>query len=61
MCWAGVVVAGTEMASHVSVQASSLSLSHGIRCVINAGESVEDVLLEVAEKVGHENIVSAPE
>lgn len=47
------------MASHGSVQASSLSLRHGIRCVTNAGESVEDVLLDVAERVGHDNIVSA--
>lgn len=36
-----------------------MSLRHGVQCVTNAGESVEDVLLEVAEKVGHENIVSA--
>lgn len=47
------------MALHVNVQASSLSLCHDIRCVTNAGESVEDMLLEVAEKVGHVNIFSA--
>lgn len=33
-----ICVAGTEKASHMSVQASSLSLRHGIRCATNAGE-----------------------
>lgn len=37
------------MAPHVSVEVLSLSFHHGIRYVTNAGESVEDVLLEVAE------------
>lgn len=45
--------------THTSVQASGLSLRHGIRCVTQAGVPVEDVLLDVAERVGHENIVSA--
>lgn len=49
---------GFRVASHASVQASSLLLHHGIRCVTSAGESVENVLLEVAECVRHDNIVS---
>lgn len=47
------------MASRKNVQASGLSLQHGIRCVTQAGVPVEDVLLDVAEPVGHENIISA--
>lgn len=38
-----ICVAGTEKASHKSVQASSLSLRHGIRCATNAVEFVERV------------------
>lgn len=49
------------MASHTqaSVQTSGLSLRHGIRCVTQAGVPVEDVLLDVAERLGHENIMLA--
>lgn len=47
------------MASHLDVRTPSLSLRHGIRCIAQAGVKVEDVLLDVAERVGHENIVSA--
>lgn len=47
------------MASHLRVEASSLSLRHGVRCVTNAGVAVEDVLVDVGERVGHGNIVSA--
>ncbi len=38
---------------------TSLSLRHGIRCITQVGITVEDVLLDVAERVGHENIISA--
>ncbi len=38
---------------------SSLSLRHGVRCVPEAGVSVEEVLVAVGEQVGYSNIVSA--
>lgn len=47
------------MASHLGVRTPSLSLRHGIRCLTQVGITVEDVLLDVAERVGHENIISA--
>lgn len=47
------------MASHLGVRTPSLSLRHGIRCITQVGITVEDVLLDVAERVGHENIISA--
>ncbi len=47
------------MASHLDVRTPSLSLRHGIRCITQVGITVEDVLLDVAERVGHENIISA--
>ncbi len=52
-------MARAGMASHLDVRTPSLSLRHGIRCIAQAGVKVEDVLLDVAERVGHENIVSA--
>lgn len=52
-------MASAGMASHLDVRTPSLSLRHGIRCITQVGVTVEDVLLDVAEKVGHENIISA--
>lgn len=36
-----------------------LSLQHGVRCVLESGVQVEEVLLGVEEQVGSENIYSA--
>lgn len=58
-CGISIHVASTEMASHLDVRTPSLSLRHGIRCITQVGITVEDVLLDVAEQVGHENIISA--
>lgn len=38
---------------------SSLSLCHGVRCVVQASVSFEDVLLGIGEHIGHENIALA--
>lgn len=38
---------------------NGLSLRNGFRCVPELGAKIEDVILEVAEKIGHENINSA--
>lgn len=38
---------------------SSLSLRHGVRCVPEAGVSVEEVLVAIGEQVGYDNVVSA--
>lgn len=38
---------------------SSLSLRHGVRCVPEAGVSVEEVLEAIGEQVGCDNVVSA--
>lgn len=41
------------------MEVSSLSLRHGVRCVPDAGATVEDVLMAIGEQTGFENIVSA--
>lgn len=41
------------------MEVSSLSLRHGVRCVPDAGVTVEDVLLAIGEQIGFDNIVSA--
>ncbi len=36
-----------------------ISLRNGFRCVPEDNATVEDVLIEVGDQIGHENIVSA--
>ncbi len=55
-CGISLRVASAEMASHLDVRTPSLSLRHGIRCITQVGITVEDVLLDVAERVGHETL-----
>lgn len=41
------------------MEVSSLSLRHGVRCMPDAGVTVEDVLVAIGEQTGFENILSA--
>ncbi|KAI4871400.1 hypothetical protein NFI96_009402 [Prochilodus magdalenae] len=52
-------VSGRVMASRPVAETPSLSRSNGFRCVPPAEAAVEDVLLAVGEKVGHDQIYSA--
>lgn len=47
------------MASLPEGGAASLSLRHGVRCVVEPGVTVEDVLLAAGEQIGYDNICSA--
>lgn len=47
------------MESHATGCDSSLSLRHGVRCVPEAGVSVEEVLVAIGKQVGYDNVVSA--
>ncbi len=47
------------MASTPVEEEPSLSLRNGFRCVPEAGNTIEQVLLVTGEQVGHENIISA--